>query len=130
SPSFPSLSRFQRTPGLGPWSFTFTPTTPWALQLALDATALRRGPSRSPLPPPGHFNSHSMPRPCAVVLHVHRSLPLGPSTRPRCPGLAPWSFTFTATTPWALQLALDATALRRGPSRSPLSKPFLKTWGE
>src|SRR5262245_14741749 len=81
-----------------------------------------------------------MPRPCAVVVHAQRySLRL--EFFLRCHGLAPWSLTLTAThspgilsampRPCALEshaqrysLAwnsfCDATALRRGVSRSPL----------
>src|SRR5262245_55501029 len=57
-----------------------------------------------------------IPRPCAVVLYAYRYLDC--HTVFECHGLAPWSFTLTATltaTP-----SSNATALRRGPLRSPL----------
>ena len=39
---------FRRCHGLVPWSFTLVPTCATQLNSALDATALRRGGSRSP----------------------------------------------------------------------------------
>src|SRR5215813_13872881 len=76
--------------------------------------ALRHGRSRSLL----HHAAPQdlMPRPCAVVVHVHRYITLRLKTR--CHGLAPWSLTFTTTSRCASRP--DATALRRGSSRSPL----------
>src|SRR6266403_1050971 len=60
-----------------------------------------------------------MPRPCAVESHVRR---YKEHRNPeRCHGLAPWCLTFTATK--AAEPSRDATALRRGVSRSPLQKP-------
>src|SRR6266404_1895882 len=62
-----------------------------------------------------------MPRPCAVEVRVRRykeSL----AGDCGCNGLAPWRFTFAATKKVSRGIA-DATALRRGGSRSPLKKP-------
>src|SRR6266851_3831776 len=63
-----------------------------------DATALRRGVSRSPL----------------------QKQPLQKSLR--CHGLAPWSLMLAATKTTPAKNLSDATALRRGVSRSPLQK--------
>src|SRR5260370_12351293 len=61
-----------------------------------------------------------MPRPCAVESHARR-YKKAHSVSPRCHGLAPWSLTLAATRKRTLS-PLDATALRRGVSRSPLQK--------
>jgi nitroreductase len=67
-----------------------------AVETRRDATALRRGDSRSRLQ-----------ESCRNF--------------PRCHGLAPWRFTF-ATTRKAVETLRDAMALRRGGSRSPLQE--------
>src|SRR5215813_15011369 len=70
-----------------------------------------------------------MPRPCAVVFHVHCYQKWLPYLRSRCHGLVPWSFTFTATKNGFPICVLDATALCRGLSRSLLPKrlPYLRS---
>src|SRR5258708_2083862 len=67
-----------------------------------------------------------MPRPCAVEPHARgykkRSLN-SLSLSSRCHGLAPWSLTLVATkSSLSLNSLPDATALRRGVSRSRLQK--------
>jgi len=146
--------------GLAPWRFTLAATKSVSRGIA-DATALRRGGSRSPLQGRSRGGLR-MPRPCAVEVHVRRykERPAGDygchglapwrftfaakngSRRDcGCHGLAPWSFTFAAKNgsrrdcgchglaPWRFTLAAtknvsqgfaDATALRRGGSRSRL----------
>src|SRR6266850_851203 len=81
-----------RCHGLAPWRLTLAATK--STQFSADATALRRGDSRSQLQSPR--NSLQMPRPCAVETHarsykVHAILC-------RCHGLAPWRLTLAATT--------------------------------
>src|SRR6266704_2150532 len=99
--------------------------------------------SRSPLQKQPTAKLSQMPRPCAVESHArHYKKP--PLIFLRCHGLAPWSLTLATTktatdllrchglAPWSLTLAAtkttprknlsDATALRRGVSRSPLQK--------
>src|SRR6266851_6070208 len=109
------LHNFLRCHGLAPWSLTLAATNK-SCTTFLDATALRRGVSRSPL---------------------QRK----PPNSPRCHGLAPWSLTLAATkkAPQLSQMPRpcpveshassykespptlpDATALPRGVSRSPL----------
>src|SRR6266699_1945368 len=63
-----------------------------------------------------------MPRPCAVESHA-RHYNNKPSQKSlRCHGLAPWSLTLAATKTTPRKNLSDATALRRGVSRSPLQK--------
>src|SRR6266404_9585205 len=88
-----------------------------------------------------------MPRPCAVESHARHYKNNPPQKSLRCHGLAPWSLTLATTktatdllrchglAPWSLTLATtkttprknlsDATALRRGVSRSSLQKRSL-----
>src|SRR6266404_3137046 len=61
-----------------------------------------------------------MPRPCAVEVHVRRYKERLAGNC-GCHGLAPWSFTFAATKNVSRGIA-DATALRRGASRSRLQR--------
>src|SRR6266404_6035751 len=61
---------------------------------AADATALRRGVSRSPLPLLTHTpRLFQMPRPCAVESHARRYQSALSFPDTRCHGLAPWSLT-------------------------------------
>jgi len=80
--------------GLAPWRFTFAATRNVSRGIA-DATALRRGGSRSPLQGTSRGGLR-MPRPCAVELHVRRyKKRLAGDCG--CHGLAPWRFTFAGT---------------------------------
>src|SRR6266404_5791021 len=85
--------------GLAPWRFTFAAkkTSGYKERLAGfgDATALRRGGSRSPLQRTSR-GGLQMPRPCAVELHV-RGYKERLARDCGCHGLAPWSFTLAAT---------------------------------
>jgi hypothetical protein len=95
------LQRFGGCHGLAPLRFTLAATKNVRRGLA-DATALRRGDSRSRLQRT-FVEVWRMPRPCAVEIHD------GPTKNVR-KGLA------------------DATALRRGDSRWPLQRTFAKVW--
>ncbi len=81
-----------RCHGLAPWCLTLTATT--VLTSDPDATALRRGVSRSLLQQ--FLLQIQMPRPCAVEPHARRYNKSYP--RSRCHGLAPWSLTLAVTT--------------------------------
>src|SRR6266404_5028301 len=94
--------------GLAPWRLTLAATRSAAFA---DATALRRGGSRSRLQGQQRLR---MPRPCAVEAHA-RGYKV--SSVCGCHGLAPWRLTLAATRSAAFA---DATALRRGGSRSRL----------
>src|SRR6266404_9964308 len=63
-----------------------------------------------------------MPRPCAVESHARHYKKHTHSLSSRCHGLAPWSLTLAATKTTHRKNLSDATALRRGVSRSPLQK--------
>jgi len=91
-----------------------------------DATALRRGVSRSPLPLRRHIPPlFQMPRPCAVESHARRYQlrrhipPLFQMPRPCAVESHVRRCKVTKTHP---STPPDATALRRGVSRSPLIK--------
>src|SRR6266481_1538094 len=104
--------------GLAPWRFTFAAIKNVSRGIA-DATALRRGGSRSRLQRTSRGGLR-MPRPCAVEVHV-RSYKERLAGDCGCHGLAPWRFTFAATKNVSRGIA-DATALRRGGSRSRLQR--------
>ena len=115
-------------------------------ELTWDATALRRGASRSLLQRKSRETLWEMPRPCTVEPHARRykervAKSSGDATALRrggsrsrlqkkgllelsggCHGLAPWSLTLVATKKELRNLLGDATALRRGGSRSLLIK--------
>src|SRR6266404_6570460 len=115
--------------GLAPWRLTLAATRSAAFA---DATALRRGGSRSRLQGQQRLR---MPRPCAVEAHA-RGYKV--SSVCGCHGLVPWRLTLAATTKGQQRLRMprpcaveahargynersaafaDATALRRGGSR-------------
>ena len=79
--------------------------------------ALRRGGSRSLLQRASRGGLR-MPRPCAVEVHA-RGYKERLAGDCGCHGLAPWRFTFAATKNVPRGIT-DATALRRGASRSRL----------
>src|SRR6266566_1224413 len=81
--------------------------------------------SRSPLQKQPTAKLSQMPRPCAVESHA-RDYKNKPSQKSlRCHGLAPWSLTLATTKTNPHKNLSDATALRRGVSRSPLQKQTL-----
>jgi hypothetical protein len=84
-----------------------------------DATALRRGESRLGLQKEA-VELSGMPRPCAVEAHA-RDYKKKPRNSLECHGLAPWRLTL-ATTRRSRGTFWDATALRRGGSRSRLQE--------
>src|SRR6266404_5395196 len=86
-----------------------------------DATALRRGGSRSRLHKSWKILS-GMPRPCAVEVHARGYTKAGEFS-PGCHGLAPWRFMLAATQKLENSLR-DVTALRRGGSCSRLHKSW------
>src|SRR6266566_4214445 len=71
--------------------YTTNPLTSW------DATALRRGVSRSPLQKQTLTKISQMPRPCAVESHARRYKNNPSQKSLRCHGLAPWSLTLATT---------------------------------